>query len=119
MIVQELDLDIKHCPCKGNINVDALSRNPVDSKGQVMQVESDMIQLECQESAQTTEDVSQSFSLEQLQRADPGLSHLFRYLEDAVLPTNEKVAKSIVLESVMFGILDGILYMYIHGQAKI
>ena len=32
---------------------------------------------------------------EQLQRQDPGLSHLFRYLEDAVLPTDEKVAKSL------------------------
>ena len=59
---------------------------------------------------------------EQLQRQDPGLSHLFRYLEDAVLPTDEKVAKSLVLESVMFGILDGILYFdhpRFPGQSRI
>ena len=110
MIVEELDLDIKHRPGKGNTNADALSHNPVDSKGQVMQMESDMVQPECRRSAQPTEDVLQPSSLEQLQREDPGLSHLFRYLEDAVLPTNEKVAKSLVLESIMFGILDGILY---------
>ena len=122
MIVQELDLDIKHRPGKGNTNADALSRNPVDSEGQVMPVESDMVQHECQGSTRTTEDTSQLSSLQQQQREDPGLSHLFRYLEDAVLPTDEKVAKSLVLESVMFGILDGTLYFdhpRFPGQSRI
>ena len=58
MIVQELNLDIKHRPGKGNANADALSHNPVDSEGQVMQVESDMVQPECQGSTCTTEDTS-------------------------------------------------------------
>lgn len=33
MIVQEINLEIKHRAGKGNANADALSRNPVDDPG--------------------------------------------------------------------------------------
>ena len=49
------------------------------------------------------------FSLEELQRNDAVWKPYFAYLEDNILPDNDKDAKRIVLESQHFAIVDNIL----------
>ena len=50
-------------------------------------------------------------SLQTRQRADPdGLSPIFAYLEDAILPEDPKKARELVLDRNHYEVLDGVLY---------
>ena len=93
MIIQELDLEIKHRSGKSNANADALSRNP--PANHVLQVTT----------AADDGPVENELSLKQ--RQDPEFLAMFQYIEDGVLPDNDKQAKQIMLE---FAIVEGVLY---------
>ena len=45
-----------------------------------------------------------------MQRQDPELSPMLRYVEEGTLPSNKKDAKKLVMERSRFDIVDGVLY---------
>ena len=113
MIIQEMDLDIRHRAGKGNLVTDALSRNPVsknsssNSSGQVFQVDSEP------PIATKTADAklqSQDSEIGQLQQKDEEFAPIFRYLEDGILPDDEHQAKKLALEKSRFDVIEGVLY---------
>ena len=104
LIIQELDLDIKHRPGRSNANADALSRVPV----QCAQVE---IDAECDSDGDLA--YTSHVSLPELakkQQEDPELASIFVYLQNGVLPENEVAARRLVLERSRYSIVDGILH---------
>lgn len=48
--------------------------------------------------------------LGELQRLEPELILIFQYLEQGILPENEKQAKRLVLERPRFSVMEGVLY---------
>ena len=74
LIIQELDLEIKHRPGKSNMNVDALSRNPPAILAVSAAVASDSA------SGNSNSGTSQESELSRKQRQDPDFSGLFRYM---------------------------------------
>ena len=49
-------------------------------------------------------------TLSEWQRADPALSYVIQYLEDAVLPEDDKKARELVLGRSQYTILESALY---------
>ena len=102
LIVQELDLEIKHRSGKSNANADALSRNPTDADAHPV--------LEVTVATDSVLDGLNSMSdLSAQQRQDPELLALIKYIEDDVLPEDEHQARRIVLERPNFTVSDGVL----------
>ena len=86
MIIQEMDLEIKHRPGKTNYSADTLSRNPVpDATVAVVQA------------------VSSNFIAEQ--SSDAELKVFIDYVRDRKLPED-----GIVLQGKYFDIVDGIVH---------
>ena len=77
LIIQELDLDIKHRPGRSNANADVLSCVPVQCSDGDSEYMSHVYLPE----------------LAGKQRDDPELDTIFVYLQDGVLPKNEVVAR--------------------------
>ena len=88
MIVQEINLEIKHQAGKGNTNADALSRNPVD--------DARVAQLEVSDSS--PRDLSEDGEIATKQMADPDFQVMIAYIKDDTLPADDKQAKRVVLE---------------------
>ena len=99
LIIQEMDLTIKHKAGWENSNADALSRNPV-SASFVGAVATDSDQSFLPDVA----------ALQEEQRKDPELAVMLHYLQDGTLPEDEKLAKRIVAESKQYDIIDDILH---------
>ena len=49
-------------------------------------------------------------TLSEWQRADPALSYIIQYLEDAVLPDDDKKGRELVLGRSQYTILESVLY---------
>ena len=98
MIVQEMDLEIKHRAGKGNTNADALSRNPVD--------DARVAQLEASDSICS---LPEDGEIAAKQGADPDFQVMIAYIKDGSLPANDKQARRVVLERPHFDLVDGIL----------
>ena len=98
MIVQEMNLEIKHRAGKGNTNADALSRNPVN--------DARVAQLEVCDSSR---DLSEDGEIATKQMADPDFQVMITYIKDGTLPTDDKQARRVVLERPHFDLIDGIL----------
>ena len=101
LTIQEMNLTIKHKAGKNNSNADALSRNPCPS-GSVGAV-------------QVTTDGLGNVSIDKVelrerQEADSDLFAMIQYLEHEELPSDQKSARRIVLESSKYDIIDGVLY---------
>ena len=99
MVIQELNLDIRHRSGKSNYVADALSRNPVNV--------ANVLAFQSVESPLST--LTPDSDIGKLQRSDKEFQPIFRYLEDDVLPTDERQARKLVLEKPNFEILDGVL----------
>ena len=95
LTIQELNLEIKHRSGKSNSNADALSRNPIAEVNLVETLPS----VDSEEEAIPRPEVEQMTNLKAAQREDPEMRVLCQYLESDVLPTDEKEARCIVLES--------------------
>ena len=98
--IQEMDLTIKHRPGKSNANADALSRNPI-----IAGVTADEIPLDLKE-------------MRQKQMADPVLAKWIKYLEEEVLPEEEKEARRFVLEAGKHEMVDGVLYFEVSSGRR-
>ena len=97
MVIQELDLDIRHRSGKSNLVTDALSWNPLPT-AEVLRTEVEL---------QSRHDTS---DIETLQRQDEELAPIFRYLEEGILPGDDRYAKRLALEKSRFEVIDGVLY---------
>ena len=97
MTIQELDLDIRHRSGKSNLVTDALSRNPLPT--------AEVLQIDVGPPPQRgTSDI------ETLQRQDEELAPIFRFLEDGIVPGDDRRAKRLALEKSSFEVIDGVLY---------
>ena len=117
MIIQEMDLNIQHRPGKSNVNADALSRNPSSttetSMAQVNSATTNSIgERECSNSIQDKQAATNSEKIidQELQRNDPDLQQIIELLESGKLPSDEKLARKLVLEQDQYDIIDGILH---------
>ena len=91
MTIQEMDLEIKHRSGKSNLSADALSRNPVMTAAVAV-----------------VEVVTTEFGAEQYE--DSELKTMIDYLKSGALPTSEKEAHRIVLQSKYFDLIDASLH---------
>ena len=104
-----MNLEIRHRTGKSNINVDALSRNPVPDQ---ITTEAQVLQLTSLEVPPQQSDTSSPEPIEdmsKLQRKDPKLHHIITLIESGKLPDDEKLVKKLVLEQDQYEIIDGIL----------
>ena len=97
MAVQEYDLDIRHRSGKSNR---ALSRNPVP----VFSVLQFGPAINAVQPGQCESDIGLQ------QRADEELLPIFNYLENDILPSDEKQARKLALEGSNFEVIERVLY---------
>ena len=90
--IAEFNVEIKYRPGRQHSNADALSRAPLES---VNSVQAD----------ETTTDMAANDNMASQQRDDPNLKAIIEYLDGGILPTDEKLAKRLVLERSRFTIL--------------
>lgn len=100
LTIQEMDLTIRHKSGKQNQNADALSRNPVNSTVGAVAVD----ELEEDESMLDMEELCS------MQKKDPDLIPMLEYLTDGTLPSNDKIARRIILESQHYSLVDNVLH---------
>ena len=95
LLLQQYDFNIVHRPGRNRGNTDCLSRRPYDS---------------CEIRSHNKEE-PQTPHTQQMQRRDPELAAMIDFLENDILPTNDKDARKILLTSDNFYIgQDGLLY---------
>ena len=113
MIIQEMDLSIKHHAGKKNANANALSRilgeSPVEATPTVLSVsaQSDSV-FDPQSLSPNTK--KQFEDIKHQQRNDLELLPFIDYLQTASLPKEETAVRRIVLESAQYDWMDGTLY---------
>ena len=95
--IAEFNVEIKYRPGRQHSNADGLSRAPLES---VNSVQAD----------ETTTNTAANDNMASQQRVDPKLKAIIEYLDGGVLPTDEKLAKRLVLECSRFTIQDGVLF---------
>ena len=113
MIIQEMDLSIKHHAGKKNANANALSRipgeSPVEATPTVLSVsaQSDSV-FDPQSLSPNTKE--QFEVIQHQKRNDLELLPLIDYLQTASLPEEKTAVRRIVLESAQYDWMDGALY---------
>ena len=114
LTLQELDLTIHYCPGKKNAKADALSRYPVGTDKDRRETEAVVAHVEG-----TPRETSISPSgapspadetLADRQRSDPELLNIIQYLDEGMLPQEEKDARQVVLIAGQFTVIDKVLY---------
>ena len=107
MAIQELDLDIRHRSGKSNHVADALSRNPLPVAN-ALHFQS--VYQPPESAEQSPESARCESDVGRLQRSDDELSRIFEYLEQDVLPADERQARRLAVEKPNFDVIDGVLY---------
>ena len=116
LALQEVNLVINYRPGKGNSNADALSRNPAtvtswDGESPPFAILAAIQPTAPSEGGDPVPRVpTVDPTLQESQRADPELKPIFDYLEEGILPTEERRAREMVLGKSQFTIIDGVLY---------
>lgn len=106
LTIQEMDLVIKHKAGRKNTNADALSRNTSADVNAIDAVEQSPDQAEYV----VPLDHDKVQEIRVAQRSDTTLTSMFEYLERGVLPSDEKFAKRLVMESSRYEVIQGVLY---------
>lgn len=102
MALQELDLTICYCPGRVNEKADALSRHPDTGNDPLVADTTPSIVVAATTPIQST--------LAERQRSDPTLVPIIQYMENGILPENEKEAKAILLGQSSYALIDDVLY---------
>jgi len=63
-------------------------------------------------------DITSGYNIQELQRKCPDFIPIFDYIENGILPDDDKSARKLILESEQFLIDDGILYHIFHPRTK-
>ena len=104
LLLQQYNFEVVHRPGKAHSNADSLSRRPYEFSADVSS-----LQKEDNQEAKTRE----------LQRRDPELSEIIDFLENDVVPLNEKSARKLLLTSETFYMgKDGLLYHLDQNQKR-
>ena len=116
LALQKVNLVINYRPGRGNSNADALSRNPAtvtswDGESPPFAILAAIQPTALSEGGDPVPRVPTGDPiLQESQRADPELKPIFDYLEEGILPTEERRAREMVLGKSQFAIVDGVLY---------
>ena len=108
MALQELDLKIVHRSGKHNANADALSRYPLPGSSDYHPTEEVVAAIT--HSSDKDDQEADGGSLAGSQRQDKELAPIIEFLEDGVLPQEEKLARRTALTSSQYTLVDGELY---------
>ena len=106
LAIQEMDLVIKHKSGRTNVNADALSRNMSVTVGTVGALE----QVPVQADSALPLEGDQVEEIQVAQKNDATLCVMFAYLEHGLLPSEDKLAKKLVMESDQSEVIQGVLY---------
>ena len=109
MAIQELDLNIHYRPGKKNANADALSRHPVPGVGSAA---SDTQCLAIVAATITSWQPAKGgeSTLSALQQEDAQLATIVDFLEEGVLPLEDKKARELALTKSQYTTVDDVLY---------
>lgn len=105
MVIQELDLKIRHRSGQNNGNADVLSRSPLPTGGDPPVGETDGVLATLNPGEECDHR-----DLPTRQRRDEDLAVIIRYLETGVLPQDEGLARTLVLSSSQYALEDDVLY---------
>ena len=104
LLLQQHDFDITHRPGREHSNADSLSRRPYEN---------------CPDLNSLQKEEPQVAKTRELQRRDPQLSEMIDFLENDVIPSNDKIAHEVLLTSDSFYIgQDGLLYHLDHNRKR-
>jgi hypothetical protein len=106
MAIQELDLQIKHRAGRSNANADALSRSPLPAGENSNMGDTEGVLA----TLQPEEETEPEMDLPSIQRRDEDLAAIIEYLETGILPSDEKVARTLVLSKSQYVLEDDVLY---------
>ena len=126
LALQELDLTIHYCPGKLNQSADSSSRSlqsitscektsetaPHDHEVPAKDrdaTETYLLSVADRTAVQPTES-HEGLTLREQQLADPELATVIKYIEDGVLPTDDKTARELILGKTRYAVIDNVLY---------
>ena len=98
---------------KSNSNADALSRSPVGTPGGEVdeEVQVTVVQgMSISHLLESSPTVDEQSDLKEEQRKDPSIQEIIAFLQQNVLPADEKKARKMALQGPLFCIVDDILY---------
>ena len=103
-----MDLTILHRSGKKNANADALSRNPASVSDAVD--ETTFVCSIVAEEDPLLKHFDRSMSEIHALQQNPDLVSFFEYLEQGIIPTDDKVARKLVMECKKYELIDGVLH---------
>ena len=106
MALEELDLHLHYRPGKANSQADALSRNAVSVADDIVMPWTVLAPIEAR--VPLAKDGEETLSSRQL--VDQNIADIIRFLEEGILPDNERKAKEITLARSQYENIDGVLY---------
>ena len=109
MAIQELDLSIHYRPGKRNSNADALSRYPNSLEVPSSHADQPLAVVAATNPSWSVAKGGEP-TLPELQREDPQLMEIIRYLQDGILPDDDKEARELALTKSQYELVDGVLY---------
>lgn len=107
LAIQEMDLVIKHKAGRMNANADALSRNPSASVAACVVDQSPQDQKD----SDLPLDSDKVEVISVAQRSDATLVDMIEYLKRGVLPSDEKLAKKMVMEGSRYEVIQEVCIM--------
>ena len=121
MAIQELDLAIEYRPGNSNARADALSRYPqslLDSPLGKTCADTVVAAIQAQEISAKSGEEDSLDTLAERQQADPTLNPVITYLETGELPSDDRLARELVLSRDLYSLEDGVLYRVMPDKTR-